>query len=69
MESSHIRLMWSNSILLYPISSLMLQSICPGSNIVCNDQLNRERVGDFSRSMSAISFPSNMDHVLGSLAV
>ena len=69
MESCHIRLMWSNNILLYPLSSFMLQAICLGSNIVCNDQLNRARVGVFSPSMQAISFPSNMDNVLGSLAV
>ena len=27
--------------------TLLFQYICPGSNIVCNDQLNRERVGVF----------------------
>ena len=48
----------------------------PGPNIVCKDQLNRARVSVFSGSMSAISISqrkckrlSNMDHVLGSLAV
>ena len=48
----------------------------PGPNIVCKDQLNRARVSVFSGLMSAISISqrkckrlSNMDHVLGSLAV
>ena len=55
--------MWSNNILLYLISIFILQSIRSGPNIVCNDQLNG--------SMSTIKYKhlSNMDHVLGSLAV
>ena len=68
--------MWSNNILLYLISIFILKSMHPGPNIVCNDQLNLARVGVFSRSMSAISIsqrkckrPSNMEHVLVSLAV
>ena len=51
---------------------ILLQSLRPGPNIVCNNQLNRARVGVFPCSMSAISIsqrkykrPSNMDHVLG----
>ena len=40
--------MWLNNILLYLISIFILQSIHPGPNIVCNDQLNLARVSVFS---------------------
>ena len=62
---------------LVPRLIVLLQSIRSGPNIVCNDLLNRARVGgffftfdvghfNFSKKMQA-SF--NMDHVFGSLAV
>ena len=55
--ANFISFVWLNNILLYFISTFILQSICAaaGLNIVCNDHFNPTRVSVFSCSMLAIS--------------